>query len=111
MFFLCLVEIRNPEHPPTAFRILLYHMAGAIMADWRRVSGDGLLFRQTYAGLYSDLRRMGAVNEAHPYLSKVLLPPSPVETTTTSHILDEGAPKNEEDTLEEGLPSDYISKE
>ncbi|KAF7256611.1 hypothetical protein EG68_05890 [Paragonimus skrjabini miyazakii] len=67
-----LVEIRNPDHPGTAFRVLLYPLAGSILVDCRRVAGDGLLFHQTYAALYADLIAMGAVNDSHPYLRMML---------------------------------------
>ncbi|KER20211.1 hypothetical protein T265_11182 [Opisthorchis viverrini] len=67
-----MVQIRNQDHPGTAFRILLYPLAGSILADCRRISGDGLLFHQTYAALYADLVAMGAVNESHPYLRMIL---------------------------------------
>ncbi|TGZ71029.1 hypothetical protein CRM22_002870 [Opisthorchis felineus] len=67
-----MVQIRNQDHPGTAFRILLYPLAGSILADCRRISGDGLLFHQTYAAFYADLAAMGAVNESHPYLRMIL---------------------------------------
>ncbi|CAL8103196.1 unnamed protein product [Calicophoron daubneyi] len=66
------VSIRSAENPGTAFRILLYPLAGSILVDCRRIAGDGLLFHQTYAALYSDLMTMGAVNDTHPYLRMVL---------------------------------------
>ncbi|KAK4475361.1 hypothetical protein MN116_002424 [Schistosoma mekongi] len=71
-----LVDIKTPEHPGTAFRVLLYPLAGSILVDCRRVSGDGLLFHQTYAAIYTDLSAMGAVNITHPYLH-ILLPERP----------------------------------
>ncbi|CAH8588793.1 unnamed protein product [Dicrocoelium dendriticum] len=75
-----LVQILNPDHPGTAFRVLLYPLAGSILVDCRRVSGDGLLFHQTYAAFYMDLVAMGAVNDSHPYLGMIL-----PERETDSH--------------------------
>ncbi|THD26480.1 Non-specific serine/threonine protein kinase [Fasciola hepatica] len=81
-----LVQIRNIDGPGTVFRVLLYPLAGSILADWRRVSGDGLLFHQTYAALYVDLVAMGAVNESHPYL-RIILPERPVEPETAKDVV------------------------
>ncbi|KAL3316703.1 Serine/threonine-protein kinase Chk1 [Cichlidogyrus casuarinus] len=67
-----LVEIRQPDLPLTVFRLLLYRLSGSIMADFRRVSGDGLLFHRIYAVIVEELKQIGAVNDTHPYLAQVL---------------------------------------
>nr|CAH8875698.1 unnamed protein product [Trichobilharzia regenti] len=78
-----LIDIKSPEHPGTAFRVLSYPLAGSILVDCRRVSGDGLLFHQTYAAIYTDLSAMGAVNITHPYLH-ILLPERPTNNADQS---------------------------
>lgn len=51
---------------------MLYPLAGSILVDCRRITGDGLLYHETYTAMYKELHAMGAVNEAHPYLRMVL---------------------------------------
>lgn len=94
-----LVQIRNVDGPGTVFRVLLYPLAGSILADWRRVSGDGLLFHQTYAALYADLVTMGAVNESHPYL-RIILPERTVEPKTSNDTIANSEPVMEESAME-----------
>uniref|UniRef100_A0A183AYI3 Ras-associating domain-containing protein n=1 Tax=Echinostoma caproni TaxID=27848 RepID=A0A183AYI3_9TREM len=94
-----LVRIRNADGPRTVFRVLLYPLAGSILADWRRVSGDGLLFHQTYAALYTDLVAMGAVNDSHPYL-RIILPEQSTEPEATKDTVASPEPIAEESAME-----------